>query len=867
VVTVNLSSALNGGQTIDSNGNSISFSGLLANTNWSLSPDYDVTFDLLYRSFSFSSNTVLDCIFSLATTFQAVVVWDTVNRQINFQQLSNLEVDKGFKITYKNYMNSLNHQSKADDLVTRFKPYGKDGLTINSVNPTGQSYLDCFDYFLYPFSRDANKNVITSSYYMSDNLAGKILDYNDLVAANQTTYSNLLTQLTNYQTTLTSQQNNLVSLNTTLTQIQNQLDIAQTTGQPTASLLSQQSSQEALITSKQNDINTTNANITSVNNQIASLQQTLSASNNFTQAELVELNTYFVKEKQWSNSSIADPQALMDAAKKEFAKYQTPSVIVSVDVINFYQVVEESRNWDRLGLGYVLYVEYDTIGVNVKSIATEIQFDHSEGNLSVTVSNSEDILRDEEKILKMLYQGSGASASINTNSGTWNQVTGLAGTVNDLYLNGINAAKTEINSAVNNSVVVNNRGITITDSSNANRFLRATNGVIGLTRDGGNSFSTCITPDGIQAPQIVGQLLAGVNLTIGNTGGTFQVTANGVTINNLSLTITGGGLSDSNIASSSKWNTAVLQGTVYNGVVINSTNGLQVTTSTVTSQVTINATNGITIAKNTGTQSSPIWTNQFYVDTSGNVNANNIIANSITVNNSNFNNGQITGSSISVGNGTFTVTSAGALTATSAYIIGTISASTINGSTITGGSITSNTNINVTQDITLGSNLYLTNATNSSKQSIVAPGGSSIDFSGGLMTLSASSQVDVEAYFTYRNSEVATQSWVLSQGYTPSDIRLKKNIMEITHALEKIRSIRGVYFDWNMSLKENNDKENRRQFGVIAQEVERILPELIYSYKSNYKAVDYAKLTALLIEAIKELSDKVDDLSKPYKTN
>ncbi|KIL38500.1 hypothetical protein SD70_26045 [Gordoniibacillus kamchatkensis] len=96
----------------------------------------------------------------------------------------------------------------------------------------------------------------------------------------------------------------------------------------------------------------------------------------------------------------------------------------------------------------------------------------------------------------------------------------------------------------------------------------------------------------------------------------------------------------------------------------------------------------------------------------------------------------------------------------------TLTASNINGgnitgATITGGSITSNTNINVTQDITLGSNLYLTNATNTSRQSIVAPGGSSIDFQGNLMRLSAASQVDVSVgYFSYNGAEVATKDWV-----------------------------------------------------------------------------------------------------------
>lgn len=47
-----------------------------------------------------------------------------------------------------------------DDVVTRLHVTGKDGIVINSVNPTGQGYLDDFSFFLNPFQRDENRNVV-----------------------------------------------------------------------------------------------------------------------------------------------------------------------------------------------------------------------------------------------------------------------------------------------------------------------------------------------------------------------------------------------------------------------------------------------------------------------------------------------------------------------------------------------------------------------------------------------------------------------------------------------------------------------------------------------------------------------------------
>ena len=93
--------------------------------------------------------------------------------------------------------------------------------------------------------------------------------------------------------------------------------------------------------------------------------------------------------------------------------------------------------------------------------------------------------------------------------------------------------------------------------------------------------------------------------------------------------------------------------------------------------------------------------------------------------------------------------------------------------------------------------------------------------------------------------------------YSTSDVRLKNNIKSIDKALDKVNKISGVTFEWNeISHKETGKKD----VGVIAQEIEEILPELVDNRSNGYKAVDYPKLTALLIEAVKDLSNQVKEL-------
>lgn len=95
-----------------------------------------------------------------------------------------------------------------------------------------------------------------------------------------------------------------------------------------------------------------------------------------------------------------------------------------------------------------------------------------------------------------------------------------------------------------------------------------------------------------------------------------------------------------------------------------------------------------------------------------------------------------------------------------------------------------------------------------------------------------------------------------------SDIRLKKDIEPIKNALEKVQSLRGFTYSHNETAKELGFTEERRWSGVSAQEIEKVLPEAVFPapVDDKYLTVQYEKLVPLLIEAIKELKEEVNDL-------
>ena len=97
--------------------------------------------------------------------------------------------------------------------------------------------------------------------------------------------------------------------------------------------------------------------------------------------------------------------------------------------------------------------------------------------------------------------------------------------------------------------------------------------------------------------------------------------------------------------------------------------------------------------------------------------------------------------------------------------------------------------------------------------------------------------------------------------YASSDRRLKDNLTPIANATEKISKLSGYEFDWN-------DKQldfEGHDVGVVAQEVEEVLPEVVTTRKDGYKAVKYEKIVALLIEGMKEQQAEIDLLKEEVK--
>ncbi len=98
--------------------------------------------------------------------------------------------------------------------------------------------------------------------------------------------------------------------------------------------------------------------------------------------------------------------------------------------------------------------------------------------------------------------------------------------------------------------------------------------------------------------------------------------------------------------------------------------------------------------------------------------------------------------------------------------------------------------------------------------------------------------------------------------FAGSDVRFKENVEPLENSIDKIMALTAMKYDYNTASFPNKNFSNRKQIGLMAQSVEKVLPELVATDKDGYKAINYAHLTPVLADAVKQLTKKIELLEK-----
>lgn len=507
---------------------------VLYGTTWSI--DYiDGEVELLYRSFTVSSSTILQSIFDVAERFNCVVEFNSKNRKLSFKKDKNIGINRG--VTFKEGINLESFGLTIDDenVATRLYAYGEDSLTFRSLSPTGSNYLEDFSWFMRGFECDANYKVLSHSEYMSDDLCIALTKYYKLLDSVNTQFGTLTKNRTDKQSEIQTAEQTLSALESELRVIQNQIDVLNATYQDGASsrpdhaeAIARQSAKQSQISAQNQTISNLKSQLSTIETELSNLANSISMTKNFTLQELEELN-YYVREKEYYNSSITEPEDLLKEAKSVFEDYLQPPLSLNLSIETFF----ESFNTNlikKIRIGDTIKLKSERLKVDIKASITQIVYDYANKKINLTVANVRGATDDDEKFAKRLNNAINTTTNVDINMLKWNEAENLRNDVTQFINGEFDAAKNVILGGTANSVTITERGLYNRDIEDENTYMVINNGLLAITSTNGNDISVAINKNGVIAEKLWGRVILGNKLHIESDSGITQINGNTTTI-------------------------------------------------------------------------------------------------------------------------------------------------------------------------------------------------------------------------------------------------------------------------------------------------------------------------------------------------
>lgn len=502
----------------------------LQNTNWKTGyVDGDVAYK--QRSYEASQENKLQTILNLAEKFEVVPIPNDEKREIDFYSPKRLMTNRGITFEKNHYLESFNIDY-GDEIITKLYVYGDEGLTISRTTSTGAEFIVDYSYYLYPFEQDENGNIINHSYYMSDSLCISWIAYQKKLKANEGKVETLTKKIEELEEQYFDVAFELSEQQIEVRKVQDHLDILKSTQAPESEI----EAERRILAREQAKFDEIDSRVKLVETQLerttkekVTLVKTLSIESNLTKEQIIEL-TEFTTRKNVTNSTIVDDEDLLEFAKETMKKINQPPINLTLSLEDFKSRISKDTIVNNVQLGDEVLIYSRQLDVNVKTQILNITYNIDNNNVQVTTSNALEVNQPQDLYNKILFGATGTSTTVEMDKHKWEEGSEAKDAVSKI-LNGVwDATKNAIVGGVNQSVVINERGLTITSSEDPMKKLVAQNGVLALTKDGGNSWRTAITPDGVYAEELVGRIIMGNKLHIEDEKGIITIVGSKQTI-------------------------------------------------------------------------------------------------------------------------------------------------------------------------------------------------------------------------------------------------------------------------------------------------------------------------------------------------
>lgn len=488
-----------------------------------------------YRYFEAVSCSWLTLISQIEEAFNCVCVFDSYEQVLNVYDKDTYGEDTGITLSYDNAISEITKTHKLSDITTRLYVESPN-VSIVEENPLGTEYVEDFSYYI-------TNNI------MSQSLTQALVKYNELVEAKNVEFLTLKLEKNKNDQMITKRQGELSSLqgrfkaeNAILTAYIKAGDQPQK--QKEQSELVEQLEQE--IATMMNTVQKLKdksdslfADMTKIGIDIQKENAEYNGEKLFSDQDLEELEDYLI-ESSITNEYYTLAYSLYQHALEVIADMNKVYIDFSITTYEFLSKIKTSGAWNnhiKLGIKLSLDVEHNDLtddegklqlygftfkpNEGVKGSVTDLKFTNNKKPKATSIKTIGDISKKTSQLATMT----------NFWKDTWADSASNNVAVEKLLTEGLDAAAQVVRGkGTSNKIDISEAGIYISDAENEDKQIYYGSGLISITQDRWKTSTLAIDSSGIMAETIIGKMILGAKMQIGNEDNTFEINPHGLSV-------------------------------------------------------------------------------------------------------------------------------------------------------------------------------------------------------------------------------------------------------------------------------------------------------------------------------------------------
>ena len=493
-----------------------------------------------YRTFEAQSCSWTTMLSQVEEAFDCIITFDSYNQTISVYDKDSFGQEVGLTLSFDNAIQEISKQKKIGDIVSRLTVESSN-TSIAGVNPLGTEYIESFTYF-------KTHNI------MSQDLINAIDDFEKLVEEKDIEFMTLKLQKHEKDQALTLENSRLKSLegqytaeNSILTGYIKAFNSAEKSEQDKWAKL--QSDQQAVVVGIENEISSALSRIQTLKDEISTYEERMiqigidikkenavyQGRKLFNDELLLELNDYIV-ESTLSNDVYLTASALYNHAVKTLEDMQSVYVDFTIKAdVDFLNRLQTPKGFsDFIFLGAKIAIE-DTSGELTSEDGLVTLYGYTYTPKTNAISNLQFTNNKETPVSSIKTIGSIAQTTNATKSLTdfykasWEDTRKNNVDVGKIINEGLDLAAQKVRSRTDKNVIeMDEAGIFLIDATDNNNQLALINDLIAMTTDRWKTSKIAISPEGIMAEQLLGQIILSEEVYVGNADNTFKILPEGL---------------------------------------------------------------------------------------------------------------------------------------------------------------------------------------------------------------------------------------------------------------------------------------------------------------------------------------------------